>query len=100
MPAWGKLTVEQGPNRGEFSLLRQPVYLIGREAANDLIFNADPTISRRHVRIERDADGAVWVEDAGSTHGTHLNGRPLTGRQQLHSDDRIQLGQTTLRFEA
>jgi pSer/pThr/pTyr-binding forkhead associated (FHA) protein len=37
-----------------------------------------------------------WVEDLGSTNGTLVNGRKLTGPVPLQKGDRLQVGRTVL----
>ena len=39
------------------------------------------------------------VEDLGSTNGVRVNGRPIEGAQELHPDDRLELGSTEIVFE-
>lgn len=51
----------------------------------------DPFASARHARISLQ-DHVVVIEDLGSTNGTYLNERPLTGPQPLHDGDRIRIG--------
>src|SRR5262249_42901484 len=56
---------------------------------------SDPTVSRVHARI---SEGAV-VEDAGSSHGTFVDGRRLTAPSPLRDGARIRLGDAELRVE-
>lgn len=57
----------------------------------------DSAASRRHIEITARQNSFVW-KDLGSTNGTLLNGaRMLAG--ELHHGDRLQIGQTVLRFE-
>jgi hypothetical protein len=98
LPAWGKLTIEQGPEAGRFFLLRETATVIGRETGATIVLANDNTISRRHVVVRRTDQGAE-AEDAGSSHGTQLNGAALLGVRPLRSGDKIQVGQTVLRFE-
>lgn len=98
LPAWGKITVERGPAAGEFFLLREQSTVIGRETGATIVIGKDNAISRRHVVIRRTPNG-VEVEDAGSSHGTRVNGAPLPAARPLRSGDVIEIGQTTLRFE-
>src|SRR5688500_18722980 len=50
-------------------------------------------VSRRHVRLEPDADG-LRIIDLGSTNGTRVNDRPLAAHvpQMLYDGDLIQIG--------
>ncbi|MEW6303577.1 MAG: adenylate/guanylate cyclase domain-containing protein [Verrucomicrobiota bacterium] len=77
------------------------VILIGRrnpDFAVDLDFGFDPSISRRHTRLEQ-IDGAVWVEDAGSTYGTFVNNSLVDGKVRLKPGDTVLIGSTTLSVE-
>lgn len=77
------------PIGGEITLGRAPSCAIG--------LPDDTFASQLHTRVfVRDA--AVWVEDLGSTNGTHLNGRRLSAPMQLATGDRVQIGSTI--FEA
>src|SRR3954453_4915908 len=67
---------------------------IGRAPGATLVL-ADPTASRMHARISA---GAV-LEDAGSSHGTWLDGARVTGPSPLHDGARIKLGDLELRVE-
>ena len=51
---------------------------IGRSADNAIQLD-DRSVSRHHARVAA-AKGGAFVEDAGSTHGTFLDGRPIGGR--------------------
>ena len=77
------------PIGGELTIGRSPNCAIG--------LPDDTFASGLHARVYR-RDGAVWVEDLGSTNGTHLNGGRLETGQQLVSGDRLQVGGTI--FEA
>ena len=70
--------------------LREGDTLIGRAAICDLVISA-PTISRQHARV-RLTDGRVFVSDAGSTYGTLVNGKPVTGEHELKSGDSFVIG--------
>src|SRR3954469_1024819 len=67
---------------------------IGRAPGSTLVLS-DPTGSRRHARISA---GAV-LEDAGSSHGTWLDGVRVTGPSPLHDGAKIRLGDLELRVE-
>jgi adenylate cyclase len=60
----------------------------------------DLRVSRMHGRIWEDK-GLFWIEDLDSSRGTQLNGVEIKGRgkQQLHPNDSIVVGQTILRVE-
>ncbi len=57
----------------------------------------DPFASSHHARISRQGHTVV-IEDLGSTNGTYLNDRPLTGPQPLHAGDRIRIGDSEFSY--
>jgi hypothetical protein len=63
---------------------------VGRDVGCALRFN-DPAVSRRHLRFVRRADD-VFLEDLGSSNGTVLNGRAVTGPIRVLSGDRVNVG--------
>ncbi|HEY0250948.1 MAG TPA: FHA domain-containing protein [Kofleriaceae bacterium] len=71
--------------------------VIGRDVGCTLRFN-DPAVSRRHLKIIRRADD-VFVEDLGSSNGTIVNGRPLTGAALVSDRDRIVIGTRELAIQ-
>ncbi len=68
---------------------------IGRSADNDIALE-DDWISARHLRLRRQ-NGAWIAEDLGSTNGTRVNGRPLTGTAPLRPGDVLDLGRVKLK---
>ena len=52
-------------------------YVIGREPECDVPLEVD-LVSRRHVRLTVNYDHAL-IEDLGSSNGTHVNGKPVSG---------------------
>ena len=77
-------------------LLDAPVR-IGRADDNDVTLD-DDGVSRRHVRIERFADGRHGIIDVGSTNGTLLNDAELTETVALRNGDRIKIGKTIFKY--
>jgi serine phosphatase RsbU (regulator of sigma subunit) len=69
--------------------ISKPEFTIGRQSDNDLVL-FESRISRRHVRIVKSAQGYL-LEDAGSRHGTFVNGTQVTSCL-LKSGDQIGLG--------
>src|SRR3954454_2485678 len=74
---------------------RQEKIRLGRKADNDVVFNPeqDRLVSGHHCEIVALADG-LWVLDPGSTNGTFVNGRRISGRAQVTERDQIMLGET------
>jgi pSer/pThr/pTyr-binding forkhead associated (FHA) protein len=64
--------------------------VIGRDITCALRFN-DPSVSRRHLRFVRRAD-EVFVQDLGSTNGTTLNDKALSGPMLVEDGDALALG--------
>jgi pSer/pThr/pTyr-binding forkhead associated (FHA) protein len=79
--------------------LKQGVNVFGRKSANDVQI-ADPYVSGKHGTIEVTDDG-VFLTDTGSTNGTVVNDAKLAVNQRtkIGPDDRIQLGDLTLKVE-
>ncbi len=73
---------------------------IGRSLAADVRFD-DPTVSRRHALVVRQADG-VRVLDDRSLNGVFVNGERIDrsgiGQQVLQDGDEILVGRYRLRF--
>lgn len=76
--------------------LDRPVLTLGRSRDCDISID-DPSVSRRHAELRREAGGFA-IADLGSTNGTQVNGRKID-LARLQDGDRITLGQTELRFE-
>ena len=72
---------------------------IGRGVENTIRLDADTTVSNRHATLTSRADG-LWVEDAGSTNGTFVNGARVTSARLLQAGDVVRIGHTDLLVEA
>ncbi len=92
------LLVVQGAevDLGSQVLCDRPV-TIGRDGDIELPLR-DGSISRRHCRVERGADGAYTLADLGSTNGTRLNGVRIREPVPLSEGDKIFLGSTVVKF--
>jgi putative peptide zinc metalloprotease protein len=71
---------------------------IGR-APGSTVRLKDPAVSRRQAHILVSPKGEPAVEDAGSTYGTWLDGRRLSGREELRDGSRIRVGNQELLVE-
>jgi putative peptide zinc metalloprotease protein len=78
---------------------------LGRAPGSTVVL-ADPTVSRLHARIHADGGKArngggdsVVIEDAGSSHGTWLDGVRVTGPMPLHDGAKLRLGSQELGVE-
>ena len=77
---------------GERVVLRDGLR-IGRGDGNDIVVR-DGRVSRRHATIVADGRGFA-VEDAGSSNGTFVDGKPVR-RAALHAGTSIVVGETVL----
>lgn len=70
---------------------------VGTSDENDVVVDADPTVSRLHAVLEQFPAG--WcVNDLGSSNGTFLNGERIWAPQRLRHGDEIRIGRTRLLF--
>ena len=93
-----RLVVRRGPQPNQIYELTKDVNTLGRDITNDIVIN-DREVSRHHLRIMRTADG-ITIEDLGSTNGTFVNGKRITGVIALQNGDMVGLGETvTLGYE-
>lgn len=72
--------------------------VVGRDAGSGIRLDRDEFVSARHARIEPRPDG-VWIEDLGSTNGTHVNGAQLQGARALRPGDVVRIGETELQLQ-
>jgi len=98
--ALGRLFVLASP-RGEpavgatFGL--DAVATLGRDVNNSIVLD-DDFVSASHVTLT--FRGRAWyVEDAGSTNGTFVNGHQIEGISPLAFGDELQLGEIRLRLD-
>lgn len=74
-----QLVVQTGPQTGEVYNLTQDLVIVGRDPVSDIAVN-DPEVSRQHARLTRSGSGYM-IQDMGSTNGTFLDGKRLSGEQ-------------------
>lgn len=92
-----RLVILNGAKAGTVFVLQGNVVTIGREAGRDILIDFDPTVSRRHARLER--QGTQWVLiDEGSRNGSFVNGQPAQQRA-IQAGDILRFGGTELRAE-
>ncbi|MEP7223349.1 MAG: FHA domain-containing protein [Actinomycetota bacterium] len=72
--------------------------VVGRDAGSGIRLARDEFVSARHARIEPRPDG-IWIEDLGSTNGTHINGARLRGVRALRPGDVVRIGETELQVQ-
>lgn len=89
------------PDRAPFRYtISRSALTIGRSprAGNDLVIESDGQMSKRHARLELEADGRFTLYDLGSTNGVKVNGRRVENRT-LHDGDELLLGETRFTFK-
>ena len=94
--AGSRLVALGSSSKLEYSL-DQPIIAIGSNPSNDVVLD-DTTVSRRHATITRKASGFV-LADLGSTNGTYVNGRRLSGPIALKPGDEVKFGAVRLAFD-
>ena len=71
--------------------------VVGRSRECDIRVE-DNNVSRRHCELVQEGPTAWNVADLGSTNGTEVNGKRVSGKQRLDDGDRITIGGTELVF--
>lgn len=71
---------------------------IGRAPGNSIVL-PDQSVSRTHARVMLDRNGAPWIEDAGSSHGTFIDGTQLTEPKALPDGATLHIGNQALKVE-
>lgn len=91
------LLVAEGNGKGRALELTGMPVTIGRRPDCTLCL-ADPCVSKRHglVTVERNE---VWITDLGSTNGTFLGDRRVTGRERWPDGTLLRVGGHVLRHE-
>lgn len=77
--------------------LSEPVFSIGRLPENTISI-ANMGVSRRHVKIEEDADRSYILSDLNSLNGTFVNGKRIK-KVHLQHGDKIAIGKYTILYE-
>ena len=82
-----------GARAGQIQRFEQAVIVVGRHQETDLRFDpkADLDVSGKHAEL-RGVDGVYELHDKGSTNGTYLNGKKVTGSAPLKDGDTITFG--------
>ena len=93
------LVFPSGPDAGRRLRLNGLPLRIGRRSPCELVFS-DPLVSSLHCEVSAQiGEDAAWVTDLGSTNGTFVDGKRITGRKQMHHGAELQVGQQMLRHE-
>jgi pSer/pThr/pTyr-binding forkhead associated (FHA) protein len=91
------ITYEDG--KSEVVVINQSSLFVGR-ASSFGRFDVDQEISRKHLMIKLNDTGEVFIEDQGSTNGSFLNGKKITGMHIVRPQDEVKVGTSKLRIRA
>jgi hypothetical protein len=91
------LTIERGNEKGRrVDLAPGRTLVFGRDPGCDLV-TTDHLVSPRHFEIY-DKDGAFFVRDLDSEHGTFINEERIASKSKLRPGDVIHVGETQLSY--
>src|SRR6185503_2203486 len=79
---------------GEFPVENNREIVVGRSSDLDLVL-VEEMVSRKHARLKL-IEGAIEIEDLGSTNGTFVNGERIN-QARLKEGDRILIGSNILK---
>jgi hypothetical protein len=88
-----------GPRGSDLIPLETDRLTLGKDPSNDVVLDADPTVSRLHAVLERFPAG--WtLRDLTSRNGTFVNRERVLSECRLRAGDEIRLGTTRLLFRS
>src|SRR5215510_12747217 len=90
------LLITAGPNAGKYFPLANRPLSAGRDPARDIQL-LDPKVSRKHFVVRKISEQYVMVPSQ-SVNAVVLNGQELAAQAVLRDRDKIEVGDTTLRF--
>ncbi|MBI2266963.1 MAG: FHA domain-containing protein [Armatimonadetes bacterium] len=93
-----KATIEilSGPQDGK-EILIADIANIGRDEQNEVSLPTDRYVSRRHAVVRRE-EGQYVLEDLGSTNGSFVDDRRVTGLISISNGQVFKIGRTLLRI--
>jgi len=91
------LDIRYGDGNSEKISLKQRSLFIGR-ASSFGKFDQDPELSRKHLLVKINDAGELFIEDLGSTNGSFLNGKKISGLHPIKSKDEVRIGTCILKI--
>jgi pSer/pThr/pTyr-binding forkhead associated (FHA) protein len=93
-----RLLATGGPFDGRLYDLTMPEMGVGRAMDNELVLD-DPSLSRKHARMRRVGPNRIELEDLGSSNGTFVNGRKLSGKATAGPGDTVRFGDLIFKMQ-
>jgi tetratricopeptide (TPR) repeat protein len=90
-----ELRIVSGPDRGKAHKILPGTSLVGRGLDCQIVL-ADPAVSRKHFKLERQDDEVVLF-DLGGANGTNVNGSK-SARHVMQPGDHVEIGTSVLEF--
>lgn len=90
-----ELRIVSGPDRGKAHKIAAGTSLVGRGLDCQIVL-ADPAVSRKHFKLERQDDEVV-LYDLGGANGTNVNGSK-SARHVMQPGDHVEIGTSVLEF--
>ena len=97
MPASLKEMDDKGGVSKVWGLKGKNTFRIGRASGNDITLPYS-WVSRKHTMVQNEGNGHFSIFDLGSSNGTFINGRRISGPTPLKTGDCITIGKTMLEF--
>lgn len=93
-----QLVVVEGDQSGTAVSLDNGTVTIGRDAGSTVVLK-DDYASNHHAEVTA-ARGGAQLRDLGSTNGTYVDGKKVTGTTTVSPGSRIQIGRTVLEIRS
>lgn len=74
------------------------IIAVGRNDDNDIVIE-DSYVGRNHCKIIQNNDSTFTIVDLNSTNGTYVNGIRISDAMELHMNDIVRIGNTTLSWQ-
>lgn len=90
-----------GTGKGREETLHTQEISLGTGPNNTVRFDSswDRGVATSHARVWRDEGGIWWLQDAGSSTGTYVNGQRITTKRKVGGPTVIELGQNGPKVE-